>query len=178
MPPHNNEACPEAAIRVGATFAVAGLLVSSVQNSLGTHSQGAKGVFTRTGGTIGFFGTFPFFCCTTLTPPPHWCHFLYTYCIPAAMGGVFAATECIVGEIRKEDDALNRAAAGCAAGIVAGIRAHSIPVMCGACVAVGTAFAVYEYGGGNIKGMLVQMSEEEKQEWRASFFKKKEQKTE
>ncbi|RUS32934.1 hypothetical protein BC938DRAFT_473771 [Jimgerdemannia flammicorona] len=151
MPPHNNEACPEAAIRVGATFAVAGLLVSSVQNSLGTHSQGAKGVFTRTGGTIGFF---------------------------AAMGGVFAATECIVGEIRKEDDALNRAAAGCAAGIVAGIRAHSIPVMCGACVAVGTAFAVYEYGGGNIKGMLVQMSEEEKQEWRASFFKKKEQKTE
>lgn len=34
----------------------AGLLVSAVQNALGTHSRGAMGVLTRTGGTVGLFG--------------------------------------------------------------------------------------------------------------------------
>ena len=34
-----------------------GLIVSTVQNALGKHSHGAMGVITRTGGTIGFFGT-------------------------------------------------------------------------------------------------------------------------
>lgn len=34
----------------------AGLLVSAVQNALGTHSRGAMGVITRTGGTVGLFG--------------------------------------------------------------------------------------------------------------------------
>jgi len=34
-----------------------GLLVSAVQNSIGTHSHGATGVVARTGGTIGVFGT-------------------------------------------------------------------------------------------------------------------------
>lgn len=33
-----------------------GLLVSAVQNSIGTHSAGATGVFARTGNTIGIFG--------------------------------------------------------------------------------------------------------------------------
>lgn len=36
-----------------------GLLVSAVQNSVGTHSAGATGVFARTGNTIGIFGNFP-----------------------------------------------------------------------------------------------------------------------
>ena len=34
-----------------------GALASACQNALGTHSKGAVGFFTRTGGTIGFFGT-------------------------------------------------------------------------------------------------------------------------
>jgi hypothetical protein len=33
-----------------------GVLVSAVQNALGHHNRGAAGIFTRTGGTIGFFG--------------------------------------------------------------------------------------------------------------------------
>lgn len=36
----------------------AGLLVSAVQNALDSHSRGAMGVLTRTGGTIGLFGMF------------------------------------------------------------------------------------------------------------------------
>ena len=41
---------------VGLQTGVVGVLVSTVQNALGTHNRGAAGVFTRTGGTIGFFG--------------------------------------------------------------------------------------------------------------------------
>lgn len=34
-----------------------GVLASAVQNALGAHNRGAMGVITRSGGTIGFFGT-------------------------------------------------------------------------------------------------------------------------
>ena len=33
-----------------------GLFISAIQNALTSHNRGAMGVFTRTGGTIGFFG--------------------------------------------------------------------------------------------------------------------------
>lgn len=33
-----------------------GLVVSAMQNTVQKHTEGAKGVFTRTGGTIGLFG--------------------------------------------------------------------------------------------------------------------------
>lgn len=41
---------------VGIQAAGIGALVSAVQNALSSHNHGAFGVFTRTGGTIGFFG--------------------------------------------------------------------------------------------------------------------------
>ena len=34
--------------------------MSAVQNALSSHNHGAFGVFTRTGGTIGFFGASSF----------------------------------------------------------------------------------------------------------------------
>jgi hypothetical protein len=40
----------------------------------------------------------------------------------AAMGGVFALTECAAENIRGENDAYNAGIAGCAAGLVAGVR--------------------------------------------------------
>ena len=43
--------------KVGGQAAIFGLVVSTLQNALGKHNYGAMGVFTRTGGTIGFFGT-------------------------------------------------------------------------------------------------------------------------
>ena len=52
---------PRASLRyasaVGIQAAGVGALVSAVQNALGSHNYGAAGVLTRTGGTIGFFGT-------------------------------------------------------------------------------------------------------------------------
>ena len=44
------------ATTVGLQAGVVGAFVSAIQNALGTHSHGALGVVTRTGGTIGFFG--------------------------------------------------------------------------------------------------------------------------
>lgn len=41
---------------VGLQAGLVGAVVSTIQNSLGTHNYGAAGVLTRTGGTIGFFG--------------------------------------------------------------------------------------------------------------------------
>ena len=46
------------AATVGMQAALVGAFVSSVQNALGTHSRGASGFLSRTGGTIGFFGVF------------------------------------------------------------------------------------------------------------------------
>jgi hypothetical protein len=46
----------ELAGTAGLKGAGAGLLVSAVQNALDTHSRGAMGVLTRTGGTVGLFG--------------------------------------------------------------------------------------------------------------------------
>ena len=54
---------PRATLRyasaVGIQAAGVGVLVSAVQNALGSHNYGAAGVLTRTGGTIGFFGVSP-----------------------------------------------------------------------------------------------------------------------
>ena len=44
------------AAKVTVISAGVGLLVSSVQNALDKHDRGAMGIFTRTGGTISFFG--------------------------------------------------------------------------------------------------------------------------
>lgn len=46
------------AARIGLQAGVVGFVLSSIQNALGTHSHGAMGVVTRTGGTIGFFGMY------------------------------------------------------------------------------------------------------------------------
>jgi hypothetical protein len=45
------------AAKVGLQAGAIGAFVSTLQNALGTHSHGAAGIVTRTGGTIGFFGT-------------------------------------------------------------------------------------------------------------------------
>lgn len=44
------------ATAVGVQAAAVGAFVSAVQNALGEHNRGAAGFFTRSGGTIGFFG--------------------------------------------------------------------------------------------------------------------------
>ena len=54
--PYEHKPSLELAGIAGLKGAGAGLLVSAVQNALDTHSRGAMGVLTRTGGTVGLFG--------------------------------------------------------------------------------------------------------------------------
>ncbi|KAG8869032.1 hypothetical protein FRB97_001649, partial [Tulasnella sp. 331] len=80
---------------VGAQSAAVGVVVSAVQNALAKHNAGAAGIFTRTGGTIGFF---------------------------AAMGATFALTDSMSANIREKNDATNGFVGGCSAGVLAGLR--------------------------------------------------------
>jgi hypothetical protein len=60
-------------VQAGKTTAVAGgagLFISAIQNTMAKHSEGAKGVFTRTGGTIGFLGTTKNILSKTCSSPP------------------------------------------------------------------------------------------------------------
>ncbi|RHZ77341.1 hypothetical protein Glove_180g69 [Diversispora epigaea] len=100
------------------------------------------GVFTRTGGSISGY---------------------------ALIGGIFAGTESVVANIRKTDDWINGACAGCAAGLVAGIRAHSFPLALGACLGIGTAMSVYDWTGKN-KGIFV--GNRDKKNWSEVLLKK------
>ncbi|EJD04070.1 uncharacterized protein FOMMEDRAFT_19377 [Fomitiporia mediterranea MF3/22] len=131
---------------VGLQAGIVGTLVSTVQNALGKHNKGAFGVFTRSGGTIGFF---------------------------AAMGFTFAATEAVVANTREKDDALNGAAGGCAAGFLAGLRARSLPVAFASCAFLGAAVGVYDSAGKLAGQKRDHESPETWEERRRRFFKQK-----
>ncbi|KAG2232347.1 hypothetical protein BDF21DRAFT_438846 [Thamnidium elegans] len=132
----------------GKTAAIAGgmgLFVSTMQNTIQKHKEGARGVITRTGGTIAFF---------------------------AAMGGIFTLGECAAKDIRGEDDAINAAIGGCAAGMLAGIKSHSFAKMGAGCAAVGTTMYAYE-ATGQLKGSFTDKTREEKKQHEKEFFKQK-----
>ncbi|KAF9584714.1 hypothetical protein BGW38_005457 [Lunasporangiospora selenospora] len=102
-----------------------GLLVSAVQNSVGSHSHGAIGIISRTGSSIGIF---------------------------AAMAGVFAATDSAVANVRETKDAWNSAAAGCAAGLVAGGYQRSGQTMVFGCVGMAAMMTAFDLSGSSLKG--------------------------
>ncbi|WWD21499.1 hypothetical protein CI109_105985 [Kwoniella shandongensis] len=133
------------ATRVTLQSAGVGLLVSAVQNALESHNAGALGIFTRTGGTIGFF---------------------------AAMGFSFSFTQAITANIRETDDALNGAAGGCAAGFLAGVRARSFPIAVGACAGMGTLIGTFSAAGNSLTGTNRKLlPRPEREELRQAFFK-------
>ncbi|KAG6912009.1 hypothetical protein DXG01_000257 [Tephrocybe rancida] len=105
---------------IGLQAGAVGVFVSAVQNALGSHSNGAMGFLTRTGGTIALF---------------------------AGMGATFALTESVVANQRQKDDAVNGAAGACAAGFLAGIRVRSIPMAVGGCVILGATMGAFDYSG-------------------------------
>jgi hypothetical protein len=103
------------AATIGLQAGIVGAFVSAVQNALGSHSRGAAGFLTRSGGTIGTFGKRNKYACNTRVSG---LSFIFT----AAMGAAFAFTESAVANQRATNDALNGIAGGCAAGFLAGLR--------------------------------------------------------
>jgi len=141
---------PRPTVKYASTVALqagfVGALVSAVQNAVGTHSQGAAGWLTRSGGTIGVF---------------------------AAMGATFAMTESVVANTRQKNDPLNGAAGGCAAGFLAGIRARSLPVAVASCAVIGGAMGVFDTAGRLAGEQRDLETPETAEERRKRFFKQK-----
>ncbi|CAI2162601.1 16921_t:CDS:2 [Funneliformis geosporum] len=123
-------------------FAGVGLLIAAAQNSYYDYTR-ASTVFTKYGSTVTGF---------------------------ALLGGIFTATETISANVRKTDDWINGAVAGCAAGLTTGIRARSHALSIGACLGIGGLMGFYEFSGA-WKGLLKDKTEEEKRNWRYSIFK-------
>ncbi|KAJ1026798.1 hypothetical protein NDA16_002095 [Ustilago loliicola] len=115
----------------GAASAGAGLLVSAIQNSVQTHNKGALGVFTRTGSTIALF---------------------------TAMGGIFSYTDSTVANFRQKDDAINGAVGGCAAGMVLGAAARSVPMMFGGCASLAALIGTFDAAGKSLQGTYARPS--------------------
>ncbi|CCU98632.1 unnamed protein product [Malassezia sympodialis ATCC 42132] len=141
----------------GLAGAGVGLLASAVQNSLQKHKAGAMGIFTRTGGTIAL------------------CTFV---------GGLFAYASASLANYRQKEDGYNGAAGGCAAGLVLGAAARSVPVMAGSCAGLGALVGSFQAAGSSlVNGLPLLPNGAEKadpespllastQERRARFFKK------
>lgn len=66
----------------------------------------------------------------------------------AAVGGVFSLTECALGGAEPKQP-WHSAVAGCAAGSIIGLKAHSFPLLCGACAALGGTMFFYQATGAN-----------------------------
>ncbi|KAJ2817618.1 hypothetical protein IWW50_006105 [Coemansia erecta] len=87
----------------------------------------------------------------------------------AAMGGIFAGVDAAAAEIRGKEDYVNSAVAGCAAGLIAGIRKRSIPAALGSCAFFATAMGTYEMSGG-FEGKMHGMTRDERDDYRAGLF--------
>ncbi|KAI8968269.1 hypothetical protein BDF20DRAFT_895315 [Mycotypha africana] len=133
-----SEAGKAAAISGGVGFAV-----SAMQNTVQKHTTGAKGVFTRTGGTIAFF---------------------------AAMGGIYTLGEAVSENMRGKHDGVNAAIGGCAAGLLAGIPTRSFAKMLAGCAAIGTTMYAFE-ASGQFSGIHKDKTSEEKRQYEKEFFK-------
>jgi len=121
-----------------------GFFISAIQNALTSHNRGAMGVFTRTGGTIGFF---------------------------ALMGATFAFAEACTANFRSRDDSLNAAAGGCAAGLVAGAKMRSVPYGLASCAVLGGLMGTFDATGSTLAGRWRAQGLQSVDERKKHFFK-------
>jgi len=153
VPGFEKKSAFEAGFKSGLTSSIVGLLFSAVRNSLEKHDRGAWGVLTRTGGTIG---------------------------LVAGMGFLFSYTDQTLANIRgRDDDGLNGAAGGCAAGFLAGVRNRSLGAAFGGCMILGAAVGTFELAGKTVGGLQsggdgtgIRLTQEQREASRLSFFKK------
>lgn len=151
-----------------------GAFVSAVQNALASHSAGAAGFLTRTGGTIGTFSesldTTPFIFvdmfeqrqwALPLRSPRRWSQIserLTMHSMGSSAGVQLGSWP--VFEVRFIM-------------LVISLHAHayfltarSLPIAVGSCAVVGGAMATFDYAG-----QIVGDTEEKKEEKRKTFFK-------
>ncbi|KAI1102152.1 hypothetical protein F4804DRAFT_334592 [Jackrogersella minutella] len=117
------------ALKSGVTGAMigagAGLLASSVQNSLAKRNVGVWGIFSRTGGTIGLF---------------------------TAVGTVYLFSKDAAANLREKDDTWNVTIASFLSGATIGLRAGRMPHVLGFGAAFSAIMSTFEYTGGTLRG--------------------------
>ncbi|KAK3708181.1 hypothetical protein LTR37_011685 [Vermiconidia calcicola] len=113
------------AIRATGVTTIAGLFVSTIQNTLTKQNVGAWGVFARTGGTIAVF---------------------------AAMGGSYEFFKCASANLREKDDARNSSLGGFVAGTMLGLRFRSAPAVLGYGTGLAVILGAFTYTGGHLQG--------------------------
>jgi len=103
----------------------AGLVISGVQNTLARQNYGFWGVFTKSGSTVAIF---------------------------AAMGATYGFLKDASANLRETDDTWNSAIGGFFAGSLIGLRSMRIPQVLGYGAGLAVTIAVFEAGGGTIRG--------------------------
>ncbi|KAK3055876.1 hypothetical protein LTR09_003110 [Extremus antarcticus] len=114
-----------ASIKATGVTSLAGLFVSTIQNTLTKQNVGALSVFTRTGRTIAVF---------------------------AAMGGSYEFFKCASANLREKDDAYNSSIGGFVAGSMLGLRFRSAPSVLGYGSALAIILGAFTYTGGHLMG--------------------------
>ncbi|KAM3083338.1 hypothetical protein ACMFMG_003991 [Clarireedia jacksonii] len=129
MAPGNGEYHPKDSIKAALNGLMitgsAGLLISSIQNTLTKKNVGALAVFTRTGSTALIF---------------------------AAMGGTYEFTKNASANLREKDDSYNEAIGGFLAGSVLGLRYGTTPAVLGFGALTGIVLSAFSYTGGTLAG--------------------------
>ncbi|PQE32443.1 tubulin binding cofactor c protein [Rutstroemia sp. NJR-2017a WRK4] len=129
MAPGNGEYHPKDSIKAALNGLMitgsAGLLISSIQNTLTKRNVGALAVFTRTGSTALIF---------------------------AAMGGTYEFTKNASANLREKDDSYNEAIGGFLAGSVLGLRFGTTPAVLGFGALTGVVLSAFSYTGGTLAG--------------------------
>ncbi len=74
------------------------------------------------------------------------------------MGGIFSYTDATVANFRQKDDAINGAIGGCAAGVVLGAAARSVPMMFGGCASLAALIGTFDAAGKSLSGVYARPS--------------------
>ncbi|CAJ2509245.1 Uu.00g142710.m01.CDS01 [Anthostomella pinea] len=144
-PPKENHFHQKDAVKAGIQGAMigggAGLIASSVQNSLAKANVGAMGIFTRSGSTIASF---------------------------TSVATVYLFTKDASANLREKDDTLNVTVASFLAGSTLGLRTARMPRILGFGAVFSVVMTAFDYTGGSLRGKRTEvpgMDEYERKEF-------------
>ncbi|KAJ9064980.1 hypothetical protein DSO57_1024817 [Entomophthora muscae] len=139
----HSEDCIAATMLTGARFALAGFVISAYKNATQIHNAGAFGVFTRTGGDIGYLGV---------------------------SGLAYQGVACLSESVRGKDDYWNSAIGGAAAGAIIGSRSLRLSPVISTSLAGFFGMALFGVTGSSIYGRYQGETAEQRIQRRKEFF--------
>lgn len=150
------------ASRVGLQAAAVGAFVSTIQNALSSHSRGAMGFLTRTGGTIGFFGVCYFLVRRSKSTNGHLCFTFRDEQVPwdsrSRSPSPMSPTNdrkttrsmaqlVLARQVSSPVFAVRFSLVYFPAWTINNTAARSLPMAIGGCVVLGAVMGTYDYAG-------------------------------